>query len=118
MAAGRLSVQTSRFIYLVSASDVIDTLLISWCTSRSALKKYILANNANVSPGTAFDNQFNRAIKSGAEKQEFQLPKGESPVTPPFIQGSSSSLLVSSRSLRYCQTHEERSRCTKDREAC
>jgi len=48
--------------------------------SRSALKKYILANNANVSPGATFDNQFNRAIKAGVDKQEFAQPKGMSTV--------------------------------------
>ncbi len=46
--------------------------------SRSALKKYILANNKNVSPGATFDAQFNRAVKSGVEKEEFAQPKGRS----------------------------------------
>ncbi|KAK4696744.1 histone H1/5, partial [Lecanoromycetidae sp. Uapishka_2] len=47
-------------------------------SSRSALKKYILANNKNVSPGATFDGQFNRAIKTGVEKEEFAQPKGPS----------------------------------------
>jgi len=42
------------------------------------LKKYILANNANVSPGATFDAQFNRAVKSGVDKEEFAQPKGRS----------------------------------------
>ena len=46
--------------------------------SRSALKKYILANNKNVSPGATFDNLFNRVIKGGVEKGEFAQPKGKS----------------------------------------
>ena len=44
--------------------------------SRLALKKYILANNKNVTPGATFDTQLNKAIKSGVEKGEFAQPKG------------------------------------------
>ena len=47
--------------------------------SRSALKKYILANNKNIAQGPTFDTQFNRAIKAGVEKGEFAQPKGRSP---------------------------------------
>ena len=46
--------------------------------SRSALKKYILANNKNIAQGATFDTQFNRAIKAGVEKGEFAQPKGRS----------------------------------------
>ncbi|KAK0516921.1 hypothetical protein JMJ35_000076 [Cladonia borealis] len=47
-------------------------------SSRSALKKYILANNKNIAQGPTFDTQFNRAIKAGVEKGEFAQPKGTS----------------------------------------
>lgn len=47
-------------------------------SSRSSLKKYILANNKNVSPGATFDGLFNRAVKTGVEKEEFAQPKGRS----------------------------------------
>lgn len=47
-------------------------------SSRSALKKYILANNKNIAQGATFDTQFNRAIKAGVEKGEFAQPKGTS----------------------------------------
>ena len=53
----------------------VDPTLLN---SRSALKKYILANNKNVTPGATFDTQFNRAIKGGVEKGEFAQPKGKS----------------------------------------
>ena len=44
--------------------------------SRVALKKYILANNKGVSSGTAFDSQFNRAVKAGVDQGIFAQPKG------------------------------------------
>ena len=52
--------------------------------SRSALKKYILANNKNIAQGPTFDTQFNRAIKTGVEKGEFAQPKGRSPFLSHF----------------------------------
>ncbi|PGH00985.1 hypothetical protein AJ79_08049 [Helicocarpus griseus UAMH5409] len=48
-------------------------------SSRQALKKYVQNNNRiNVTSQSAFDAQFNRAVKSGVEKGEFTQPKGPS----------------------------------------
>ncbi|KAI9319439.1 hypothetical protein BX666DRAFT_2025733 [Dichotomocladium elegans] len=44
-------------------------------SSRPAIKKYILANY-KVSPGAHFDTQVSAAIKRGASKNVFALPKG------------------------------------------
>jgi len=51
-------------------------LTIYFATSRSALKKYILANHKPAASSTAFDNQFNKAMRTGVEKGEFAQPKG------------------------------------------
>ena len=45
--------------------------------SRAKIKQYVLANNKGVEQGPAFDNQLNKAIKSGVDKGEFAQPKGE-----------------------------------------
>lgn len=83
MVAGKLhlclSSNKSRFVYHCGRVILMDlfanpTLL----DSRSALKKYILANNKNIAQGATFDTQFNRAIKAGVEKGEFAQPKGGS----------------------------------------
>ena len=54
--------------------------------SRSKLKQYVLANNKGLEAGLAFDNNVNKAIKSGVDKGEFAQPKGvmscQSFVTP------------------------------------
>ncbi|KAL9098107.1 MAG: hypothetical protein Q9163_006170 [Psora crenata] len=47
-------------------------------SSRTNLKKYVQANNNGIEPGAAFDNMFNKAIKSGVDKGEFSQPKGPS----------------------------------------
>ncbi|KAL2375682.1 hypothetical protein RJ035_008350, partial [Blastomyces gilchristii] len=48
-------------------------------SSRQALKKYVQANNRiNVTSQSAFDAQFNRAVKTGVEKGDFTQPKGSS----------------------------------------
>ncbi|EEH23462.1 hypothetical protein PABG_05673 [Paracoccidioides brasiliensis Pb03] len=48
-------------------------------SSRQALKKYVHNNNKiTVTSQSAFDAQFNRAVKSGVEKGEFTQPKGPS----------------------------------------
>ena len=45
--------------------------------SRQALKKYILANNkTSAATPAVFDNQFNKALRTGVEKGDFQQPKG------------------------------------------
>ncbi|CAG8024068.1 unnamed protein product [Penicillium olsonii] len=46
---------------------------------RQAIKKYVQSNNKlNVSSQSTFDVQFNKAIKSGVEKELFTQPKGPS----------------------------------------
>ena len=89
MVAGKLhlcsSSNKSRFVYHCGRVILMDlfanpTLL----DSRSALKKYILANNKNIAQGATFDTQFNRAIKAGVEKGEFAQPKGGS-LLPPHL---------------------------------
>ncbi|KAI4168023.1 MAG: hypothetical protein LQ343_006730 [Gyalolechia ehrenbergii] len=48
-------------------------------SSRSAIKKYVLANNKSLSTNlNVFDAQFNKAVRNGVEKNEFALPKGPS----------------------------------------
>ena len=45
--------------------------------SRPAIKKYILANNKTAAASTAvFDTQFNKAIRTGVDKGDFEQPKG------------------------------------------
>lgn len=69
----------SRFVYsfgrVISFESSTD---IGLSNSRSALKKYIQANNKGVGAGTTFDNQFNRAVKSGVDQNLFSQPKGQS----------------------------------------
>lgn len=51
--------------------------------SRSAIKKYILANNKTVASNlNVFDSQVNKAIRTGVEKGDFAQPKGKSLVCP------------------------------------
>ncbi|PGH06727.1 histone H1/5 [Blastomyces parvus] len=46
---------------------------------KQALKKYVQANNRiNITSQSAFDAQFNRAVKTGVEKGDFTQPKGPS----------------------------------------
>ncbi|KAJ5668000.1 histone H1 [Penicillium maclennaniae] len=48
-------------------------------SSRQAIKKYVMSNNkVTFASQSAFDAQFNKAIKTGAEKGEFTQPKGPS----------------------------------------
>ncbi|KAF1801021.1 linker histone H1 and H5 family-domain-containing protein, partial [Mucor lusitanicus] len=44
-------------------------------SSRPAIKKYVLAN-FKVAPGAHFDSQISGAIRRGAAKDVFSLPKG------------------------------------------
>lgn len=56
------------------------TLLLLF--SRQAIKKYVMSNNkVTFASQSAFDAQFNKAIKTGAEKGEFTQPKGKSSVS-------------------------------------
>jgi histone H1/5 len=45
--------------------------------SRVALKKYVKANNNINATDKMFDSLFNKALKSGVEKGEFNQPKGK-----------------------------------------
>merc|ERR1712230_308253 len=48
-------------------------------SSRQAIKKYVKANNnVTITSETQFDSLFNKALKSGVEKGDFQQPKGPS----------------------------------------
>ncbi|OQU93916.1 hypothetical protein CLAIMM_00360 [Cladophialophora immunda] len=48
-------------------------------SSRQAIKKYVKANNnITVTSETQFDSLFNKALKTGVEKGDFQQPKGPS----------------------------------------
>ena len=70
--------------------------------SRQALKKYILANNkALASSSTAvFDGQFNKALRTGVEKGDFNQPKGQSAISPSeYTLDPSRSLTLASPSL-------------------
>ena len=50
-------------------------------SSRSALKKYVKANN-KISADAMFDSLFNRALRAGVEKGVFAQPKGTCRVSP------------------------------------
>lgn len=53
--------------------------------SRSAIKKYILANNKTVASNlNVFDSQVNKAIRNGVEKGDFAQPKGK-PLVPRLL---------------------------------
>ncbi|MCJ1471422.1 hypothetical protein MMC13_000061 [Lambiella insularis] len=65
----------------LNLTDVISYLQLKDRTgsSRQALKKYILANNKTSAASPAvFDTQFNKALRTGVEKGDFQQPKGPS----------------------------------------
>ncbi|KAJ9637640.1 uncharacterized protein PV06_09406 [Exophiala oligosperma] len=48
-------------------------------SSRQAIKKYVKANNnVTITSESQFDSLFNKALKSGVEKGDFQQPKGPS----------------------------------------
>jgi hypothetical protein len=66
-------------LFTVTGRISRSTLVLTICsaTSRSALKKYILANHKPAASSTAFDNQFNKAMRLGVEKGEFAQPKGK-----------------------------------------
>lgn len=57
----------------------VNQTLTRSSNSRQSIKKYVLANNnIAVTSQAAFDSQFNKAIKAGVEKKEFEQPKGKS----------------------------------------
>jgi len=58
-------------------TDAIINLKDRNGSSRSALKKYVKANN-KISADAMFDSLFNRALRAGVEKGVFAQPKGAS----------------------------------------
>lgn len=60
-------------------ADAIRNLKERNGSSRQSIKKYVQANNKiNSVSQSAFDVQFNRALKTGVEKEMFTQPKGPS----------------------------------------
>ncbi|PGH33027.1 histone H1/5 [[Emmonsia] crescens] len=75
-ASGTTSTHAS---YRDMIKDAIINLKERNGSSRQALKKYVQANNRiNITSQSAFDAQFNRAVKTGVEKGDFTQPKGPS----------------------------------------
>ncbi|EER37451.1 conserved hypothetical protein [Histoplasma capsulatum var. duboisii H88] len=70
---------SSHASYRDMIKDAIINLKERNGSSRQALKKYVQANNKiNITSQSAFDTQFNRAVKTGVEKGDFTQPKGPS----------------------------------------
>lgn len=79
MAAGTFPSCDARDLVVArSQSGLTDIILIYLALySRQALKKYILANHKTLAGSQAvFDQQFNKALRTGAEKGDFTQPKG------------------------------------------
>ncbi|EDN03405.1 predicted protein [Histoplasma mississippiense (nom. inval.)] len=75
---------SSHASYRDMIKDAIINLKERNGSSRQALKKYVQANNnINITSQSAFDTQFNRAVKTGVEKGDFTQPKGEATHFPP-----------------------------------
>ncbi|OAX77182.1 hypothetical protein ACJ72_08522 [Emergomyces africanus] len=73
------STTSTHASYRDMIKDAIINLKERNGSSRQALKKYVQANNRiNVTSQSAFDAQFNRAVKAGVEKGDFTQPKGPS----------------------------------------
>jgi len=71
MVAGEHNIPSSELISSTGSKCANDHC------SRQALKKYVRANNnLTISSETQFDSLFNKALKSGVEKEDFMQPKG------------------------------------------
>jgi len=78
-SATKSSGSATHASYRDMIKDAIINLKERNGSSRQALKKYVQNNNRiNIASQSAFDAQFNRAVKSGVEKGEFTQPKGPS----------------------------------------
>ncbi|KAI1982095.1 hypothetical protein LOZ53_005423 [Ophidiomyces ophidiicola] len=78
-AAASTKTTATHASYKDMIRDAIINLKERTGSSRQALKKYVRNNNSlNVASQSAFDVQFNRAVKAGVEKGEFLQPKGPS----------------------------------------
>jgi len=66
------------FVYFLRARIVSDYFAnLTPLQSRPAIKKYIQANNKIPAVSSAaFDSQFNKAIRTGVDKGDFEQPKG------------------------------------------
>ncbi|KAJ6038421.1 uncharacterized protein N7446_005221 [Penicillium canescens] len=65
--------------YREMIKDAIANLKERNGSSRQAIKKYVISNNkVTFASQSAFDAQFNKAIKTSVEKGEFTQPKGPS----------------------------------------
>ncbi|KAI1916110.1 hypothetical protein LOZ65_005343 [Ophidiomyces ophidiicola] len=80
-AAASTKTTATHASYKDMIRDAIINLKERTGSSRQALKKYVRNNNSlNVASQSAFDVQFNRAVKAGVEKGEFLQPKGTLPM--------------------------------------
>ncbi|MCJ1450648.1 hypothetical protein MMC28_000981 [Mycoblastus sanguinarius] len=78
-AKAKTSTAAPHSSYKDMVKDAIMKLKERKGSSRSSIKKYVLANNTDLPANQAtFDNLLNKAIKSGVEKGDFEQPKGPS----------------------------------------
>ena len=72
-----LQFRGSSFCLLLARNFIKHLANLSLLQSRPAIKKYILANNKTAAASSAvFDAQFNKAIRTGVDKGDFEQPKG------------------------------------------
>ena len=77
MVAGKLF-PISGVYRIVCSVDIFWAGAYIELPSRQALKKYIQANNkTSAATPAVFDNQFNKALRTGVEKGDFTQPKGK-----------------------------------------
>ncbi|OQD76827.1 hypothetical protein PENDEC_c003G01513 [Penicillium decumbens] len=78
-SASKKAAPAAHASYRDMIKDAIVNLKERNGSSRQAIKKYVTANNkVTFASQSAFDAQFNKAIKTGVEKGEFTQPKGPS----------------------------------------
>lgn len=78
-SASKKAAPTAHASYRDMIKDAIVNLKERNGSSRQAIKKYVTSNNkVTFASQSAFDAQFNKAIKTGVEKGEFTQPKGPS----------------------------------------
>ena len=82
-------------------TDAITTLKERNGSSRSAIKKYVQANNKDIATGAQFDSLFNRSLKAGVTKGLFEQPKGKAHTFPP------TSIYAQHNLTRRKQVHQE-----------
>lgn len=77
-SASKAKASSDHASYQDMITDAIITLKDRKGSSRSALKKYVKANNKITATDSMFDSLFNRALKAGVDKKIFEQPKGSS----------------------------------------